>query len=212
MVDRRCVKRESVNRSLTVSPRHAPLTRGLNVKPRPFLGWAARFCSPFYQTALYLPSLLSSNTVLHERKGEERGRPLHRFSIGLSKQRLVLTFIVIIAVISAVLVLARRAPRKPRTCRSWDCRRIVGWLHGAASSRDRDLLREPVPLVLLLDRHRLVPLTHNIGCSVNLFAIGRSSFAIVYLFFTVFICVVTRCGIEGDVKKESGNLGACSIC
>lgn len=139
---------ESVNRSLTVSPRHAPLTRGLNIKPRPFLGWAARFLSLLLPGSVSLPFPLASSTR-QRRRTEVRARPLlSRFSIGLSKQRLVLTFIAIIGVISAMWDVVR-----PRRATCSDCRRVVGWLHGAASSRDRDLLRKLVPL--LLDRHRL---------------------------------------------------------
>lgn len=107
MGDRRS---ESVNRSLTVSPRHAPLTRGLNIKPRPFLGWAARFLSLLLPARLF-PFPLAPLPRPRDRDGEQvRARPLlSRFSIGLSKQRLVLTFIAIIAVISA----------GPRRCETW---------------------------------------------------------------------------------------------
>lgn len=139
------MKRESVNRGLTVLPRHAPLTRGLNVKPRPFLGVSSQILrSPFYRVSIFVP-----NTVLGEKEREERADPPFPDRV---KQT---------ATTGSHLYRDNSCnfggPRRDsRTCESSDCRRVV-WLIAWRSffARPRDLLREPVPLVLLLDRHRL---------------------------------------------------------
>lgn len=148
MGDRRS---ESVNRSLTVSPRHAPLTRGLNIKPRPFLGWAARFLSLLLPSLPFSSRAFASSTRQRWRTGTCTTSPLSIFDRVKQTATGSHLYRDNSCNFGGSSSMWNVVPRRTRKCS--DCRRVVGWLHGAASSRDRDLLRKLGPLVLLLDRH-----------------------------------------------------------
>lgn len=207
MGDRRS---ESVNRSLTVSPRHAPLTRGLNIKPRPFLGWAARFLSLLLPSLLFSSRAFASSTRQRWRTGTCTTSPLSIFDRVKQTATGSHLYRDNSCNFGGSSSMWNVVPRRTRKCS--DCRRVVGWLHGAASSRDRDLLRKLGPLVLLLDRHRLLLLRYGPLAEFALWLprIGRSNFFAIP-FFSSFAWW-TGGTIERIRKKKNGrcNFRRCS--